>query len=176
MKKTASIAVFLAPLLVATVAAATPARHVHHVRKPTTGGGISVVMDQARLVTFLRPVKTVFVGDPTVADVNIVDSRHTFILGKTFGVTNIIALDANGAQIENKQITVVNHQAAVTLNRGPDQYNLSCTLAHCEVTPRPGDPKAYLDNTEQAVTEHQDLGNKNAMPASGAGQSAVPTD
>lgn len=176
MKKIAQIAVFLAPLLVATATEATAVHHVRHIRRLATSGGISVMMDQARLVTFLRPVKTVFVGDPMVADINIIDSRHTFVLGKTFGVTNLIALDANGVQIENKQITVVNHQAAITLNRGPDQYNLSCTRAHCEVTPRPGDPKAYVDNTEQAVVEHQDLANKNALPASGTGQVSVPTD
>lgn len=144
------------------LAAGTTTKHRPPVHRIVVSSGIGVMMDQARLITFSRPAKTVFVANPTIADVNIVDSRHAFVLGKTFGLTNLIALDSDGKQIENKQITVINHEAAVTLNRGPDQYNMSCMHPRCEFTPRPGDPSTYFDNTEKEVSEHQDLGMKNA--------------
>lgn len=128
-----------------------------HVRKPATHevAGMAVVVDQARLVSFPQPVKTVFVGNPTVVDVSMVDPQHAFLLGKTFGVTNMIALGADGKQISNQQVTVHNNWAAVTINRGADQFNYMCTAAHCETAPRPGDPQTYAQNTEAVSTLHE---------------------
>jgi hypothetical protein len=132
---------------------------VHHV------SGVGVAMDQARIVAFAKPVKTVFIGNPAIADVTMIDPRHAFVLGKTFGVTNLIAIDADGTPVTNQQVTVLNAGAAVTVNRGADQFNYMCTSVHCETMPRPGDPKPYFDNTEQATAAHQENGLKNATNA-----------
>jgi hypothetical protein len=120
------------------------------------------------MVVLAKPAKSMFVGNPTIADVTIVDARHAFVLGKTFGVTNLIALDAEGRQISNQQITVVNGQQAVTYNLASGQYNYSCTRAHCETMPRPGDVSTYFGNTEQAIATHEDSGIKYATGASTA--------
>ncbi len=107
-----------------------PAHHHHvtHVRKVAhRETGVGVVIDQARLVAFDAPVKTVFVGNPAIADISMLDSQHAFVLGKTFGVTNLIALAQDGKQISNQQVVVYNNAAAVTINRGADQYNYMCT-------------------------------------------------
>ena len=84
----------------------------------------------------------------------MIDSQHAFLLGKTFGVTNMIALAADGNQISNQQVTVLNNGAAVTINRGADQFNYMCTHAHCETAPRPGDPSQFVGNTEGTATSH----------------------
>src|SRR5882724_6723787 len=83
-----------------TGAAAAPVcpvkpHHAVHVQKAAVhhaAGGVGVTVDQARLVSFPAPVKTVYVGNPWIADISMVDSEHAFVLGKTFGVTNLIAL------------------------------------------------------------------------------------
>jgi Pilus formation protein N terminal region len=153
------------PLLVTAAAATTPnavchpvhRHHMIHAKVATVhyaDTGLGVTIDQARLVAFPKPVKTVFVGNPTVVDVSMIDSQHAFLLGKTFGVTNMIALAADGDQISNQQVTVLNNGAAVTINRGADQFNYMCTHAHCETAPRPGDPAAYVSNTESTATSH----------------------
>ena len=49
----------------------------------------------------------------------MIDLQHAFLLGKTFGLTNMIALDTDGKQISNQQVVVYNNGAAVTINRGP---------------------------------------------------------
>jgi hypothetical protein len=50
---------------------------------------------------------------------------------------------STGTPVTNQQVTVLNAGAAVTVNRGADQFNYMCTSAHCETMPRPGDPKPY---------------------------------
>ena len=66
---------------------------------------LTVSMDQVRTITFANPVKTVFVGNPVIADVTVIDSKHVFLLGKNFGTTNLVALDDAGKQMVNDQIT-----------------------------------------------------------------------
>lgn len=172
----ASILAAALPLAVAPTAADVchPVHHQHHVShhvaqaKPAVThqvAGVAVAIDQARMVSFSEPVKTVFLGNPTIADISMIDSEHAFLLGKTFGVTNMIALGPDGKQISNQQVVVLNDGEAVTVNRGADQYNYMCTPSHCETAPRPGDPQAYVNNTESTTTSHE-------SSANGAGSSA----
>lgn len=163
----------LLPLMITCSAQASSHKTMHHARKHVSAG-IGVMVDEARLVSFARPAKTVFLGNPEIADVDILDPRHAFVLGKTMGLTNLIALDANGAQIENKSVIVTNTFAAATLYRGSDSFNYTCTSVHCETAPRPGDPKNYVDNTEGAVMAHEEIGAKGA--AAIAAQGPAPND
>jgi hypothetical protein len=128
--------------------------------------GVSVVMDEVRIVTFKRPVSTVFVGNPIIADATVIDPYHAFILGKAYGVTNLIALSSQSQTVVNQQITVANRSGGVvTLNKGAAQFTYSCTTAHCETNPRPGDNKTYFDDGESAVGSHQDQSIKAASAA-----------
>jgi putative type II/III system pilus formation protein len=130
---------------------------------PAYAASVSVPMDEVRIVSFAQPVSTVFMGNAMIADVNMIDSRHVFVMGKTFGETNMIALGANGRQIADDHVTVSGRRVgAVTLNRGPVQYNFTCTKAHCETGPVPGDLKTYFDDTHGAITAHEDYGVKSA--------------
>ena len=150
-------AAFTAALVLAApfAAGAAPARHaVKH--SPRANDGVTVPMDEARVITFTQPVATLFVGNPAVADVTIIDSHHAYLLGKTFGVTNMIGLDAGNHQVMNAQVNVTNRMVgAVTLNRGADTYNYSCTEEHCETNPRPGDPTSFVSTTESTAQQHE---------------------
>jgi Pilus formation protein N terminal region len=128
-----------------------PVKHAAH-----SDAGLTVPMDEARMITFTQPIATLFIGNPTIADVTIVDSHHAYLLGKTFGATNMIGLDANNHQVMNAQINVTNRMiGSVTLNRGAETYNYSCTEFHCETSPRPGDPSSYVSNTESTAQQHE---------------------
>ena len=129
--------------------------------------GVAVTMDEVRVVTFNQPIATVFVGNPMIADATVIDSHHAFVLGKTFGVTNLIALGPQSQTVANQQIMVSNRSGGVvTLNKGAAQYNYSCTLAHCETNAVPGDQKAFFDDASSAITSHQDQAVKAAGVAS----------
>lgn len=161
----ASLAVAALVVAPTTVLAAQPA-HKHPAKHATqaASSGLTVPMDEARMITFTQSISTLFVGNTTIADVTIIDSHHAYLLGKTFGATNMIGLDSNNHQVMNAQINVTNRMVgSVTLNRGAETYNYSCTQLHCETSPRPGDPQSYIANTEGAAQQHEDAAAKAAV-------------
>ncbi|MGD0190262.1 MAG: pilus assembly protein N-terminal domain-containing protein [Rhizomicrobium sp.] len=173
MGRTLFVALLASALVVPGAMTSATTLHKTYPHKVAKPGGIGVVVDQARMVTLERPAKTMYIGNPTIADINIVDARHAFVLGKTFGVTNLIALDADGRQISNQQVTVMNGIQAVTFNQGGGQYNYSCTRVHCEAAPRPGDVPPYVSNTETGISTHEDAASKSASGGS-TGTAAIP--
>ena len=131
---------------------------------PALAGNIAVPMDQVRMVTFDAPVSTVYVGNPAIADVTVIDARHVFVLGKAFGATNIIALDGQGKQVADKALTVFGRSAnVVTLNRGASQLTYACAATRCETAPVPGDAQAAYQGVMGEVNQHQDMGQKAAL-------------
>ena len=125
---------------------------------------VSVMMDEVRTMTFKTPVSTVYVGNPAIADINMIDSRHAFILGKAYGSTNIIALNQQGAQISDTRVDVLAsaRESTVTLNRGAARVTYSCTANHCEVTPQPGDGKDVYSGANGQIDQHQETAKKAA--------------
>ena len=122
-------------------------------------------MDNVTLVAFKQPVTTVYVGNPSIANITMVDTRHAFVLGKRFGATNLIALGSDKSIVVNEPVLVTaRHADAVTVFRGSSTFNYSCSDFHCETRPAPGDPKTYFDNTEGSAIEHEVAGVAGAAP------------
>jgi Flp pilus assembly secretin CpaC len=129
---------------------------------PAFADGVSVPMDEVRTVTFAKPVATVFVGNSVVADVNMIDSRHAFVIGKAFGTTNLIALDSNGREVSDTYVNVSETRGAtVTLLKGVAQTTMSCGGPRCELSPIPGD--ANFRNDYGEIATHHDIRTKTAQ-------------
>ena len=142
-----SLAAIAGAVLVSSVVAADP---------------ITLSTDQVRIVTFSRPVKTVFVANPIVADITIIDSSRAFIQGKNIGATQLIALDEQGRETFNDQVTVLNPPGSVvTLQRGKAQSTLSCVDARCQTAPVVGDATEPFDATLAQIAKSE------AMKATG---------
>jgi hypothetical protein len=138
---------------------------------PVSAHPVSVPMDNVTLVSFKTPVSTVYIGNPSVAQLNVIDSRHVFVLGKRFGATNLLALGPDKTLIENDPVTVTSrHAEAVTIFRGNETYNYVCTEFHCETRPVPGDPRDWFDNTEGAAGQHEETANRAAAIGAAPGQ------
>jgi hypothetical protein len=130
---------------------------------PAFAATVAVPMDEVRIVTFNRPMASVYMGNPMIAEATAIDPRHAYVLGKNFGTTNLIALDANNKPIASEQVTVFGQRTGeVTLQRGATQYNFTCTAAHCESYPLPGDAHTWFQDTHQDTEKHEDLGVKAA--------------
>ena len=124
---------------------------------PAYGAGVNLALDEVHTVTFQKPVSTVYVGNPAIADITMIDSRHAFVQGKAYGHTNIVALNHDGAQVFNTSVIVTGSDAGgiVTLNRGAQRITYSCAGDRCEPTPTPGDAQAAFDLANGQASSHQ---------------------
>lgn len=123
---------------------------------------VAVPEDEARIIKFDKPVAVVYVANPVVADVNMIDSTHAFLLGKAYGATNMIAMDAKGNQIESRHVTVLGSSHLVTLNRGNLQFTFACASVRCETATTPGDVKNYHDDNMSEIAVREEMGAKQA--------------
>lgn len=122
------------------------------------GSAVSVPLDEVRIISFKLPVSTLYVGNPVIADVTIIDNRHAFVQGKAFGSTNILALDASGRQVASQSIIVASSgSAVVTLQRGTAQTTYACAASRCQSAPLPGDGKDAFDAANDQIAKHQSL-------------------
>ena len=118
---------------------------------------VALALDEVHTLTFRTPVSTVYVGNPTIADVTMLDARHAFVQGKGYGRTNLVALNQDGAQIFNTNINVTGASSGstVVLNRGSQRITLNCAGQRCEPTPMPGDGKDAYDPGNTVAATHQ---------------------
>ena len=131
---------------------------------------VALSLDEVHTLTFRNPVSTVYVGNPSIADVTMIDARHAFVQGKGYGRTNIMALNRDNVMVFNTHVTVTgnNGGGTVTLNRGAQRVTLNCAGGRCEPTPMPGDSKE-ADGILGQMTAHQTAARTaSAVAAAGA--------
>ncbi len=95
------------------------------------GAPLAVHVGQSRMIRLAKPVGSVFVAEPTVADLQVVSPRVLFVFGKAAGRTSVAALGSEGALIAQWTVTV-------TLDVEPVRSALSedADLRNVEVRPR----------------------------------------
>jgi type IV secretory pathway protease TraF len=118
---------------------------------------VALGLDEVHTLTFRTPVSTVYVGNPTIADVTMIDAKHAFVQGKGYGRTNIVALNRDNVMVFSTNITVTGAEGGgtVTLNRGAQRVTLNCAGGRCEPTPMPGDGKELYDAMNGQSAAHQ---------------------
>lgn len=107
--------------------------------------GLTVVMDQARIVRLPARVTTLVIGNPLIADATVQSGGLMVLTGKSIGSTNLIALDGRGEQLMAVQIRVrPQNDSVVQVYRGVERETYSCTPA-CERTMAIGDNGTFFD-------------------------------
>jgi Flp pilus assembly secretin CpaC len=102
------------------------------------GKGITVQVNQAKIVKLARPADTIVVGNPKIADASVQDASTIVLTGKGFGVTNLVVLDQSGQPIVDEQISVSRDTTdSVRVFRRAEVQTLHCTPV-CETAYRPG--------------------------------------
>jgi Flp pilus assembly secretin CpaC len=105
--------------------------------------------DQAQLLRLPRAVAEVIVGNPSIADVTIQGGNLLVVTGKTFGVTNVIALDSDRNVIQDQRIIVERDlQGVVNLHKGTARYTLACA-PNCQTTLTVGDDGTHFDTIKR---------------------------
>ena len=120
---------------------------------------ISVKTNQARIVRLPEKAQTVVVGNPSVADVSLQKNNVLVVTGKSFGVTNVIALDAQGAVVGESQLLVeASRDGIVMVQHGRQRQSFICAPS-CEPT------LALGDDTEAFRTLKSQIEDRNALAA-----------
>jgi len=108
---------------------------------------IAVELDRATLIKLPERTATVVVGNPLIADLSIQANGLAVITGKSFGATNFIALDKDGAVLAEHTISVVGPaDPTVVVYRGAERETYSCT-PECSRRITLGDAAPYFNAT-----------------------------
>ena len=124
-------------------------------------GDLIVRYDQSQLLRLPRPVAEVIVGNPSIADVSVQGGNLLVVTGKTFGVTNIIALDGERNIIEDNRVIVQRDEGrVVNLHKGGARQSYTCTPS-CSPTLTIGDDSGFFET----VSKHAERKTKFSDPA-----------
>lgn len=136
----------------------------------TASESLRVTIDKNHVLRTDRPVETVIVGNPHIADVSAQSNQLMFVLGRTSGETNILGFDKEGNVVFDKDVIVVPHTTrTVTLHRGTATETFACA-PRCEVELHPGDDSAKYDAIQKASSSHADLASGAASGAAKASE------
>jgi hypothetical protein len=117
---------------------------------------LSVTLDQAKIARIPDGTVTLVIGNPIVADVTMLKGTGSMVVtGKGFGETNLIALDAQGAIIDEKTVRVVPTGSVLVVQRGMERESYSCT-PDCMPTVQLGDGRLFSDASGQ-ITQRNAL-------------------
>ncbi len=107
--------------------------------------------DQSQLLRLPRPLAEVIIGNPSIADVSVQGGNLLVVTGKTFGVTNIIALDAQRNVIQDQRVVVEqDDQRTVVLYKGAARHTFTCSPT-CAPAIVLGDSPLYFESVAKAA-------------------------
>jgi len=114
---------------------------------------VDVVIDEARLIRLDADAAEIIVGNPAIADVTAQSARILVITGKSYGATNLIALDHSGREILSARLGVGESAVRVVkLYKGTHRQSLHCA-PECQRTLAVGDDKAQFEQLAETVTK-----------------------
>lgn len=111
---------------------------------PSHAGTLTVALDHSVRLALAGPAGSVVVGNPTVADVTVVDSHTVFVSGRGPGSTDVTVLDPLGRTLFSGDVNVTTQAGAhVIVHRGVDaRADLAC------------DPKCVPTGGSTGATAH----------------------
>ncbi len=153
----------LASHLIALVAAGTIAGAAL-AQEADTQPSIAVHVDNAKVMRLPAKTATVVIGNPIIADVTLQKNGVVILTGKSFGRTNLIALDSTGAMIAETTISVQAPREASTVmvQRGLARESYSCT-PNCQPSVQLGDSTAFFGENSTQATERRRLAGTGAQ-------------
>jgi len=129
-----------------------------------------VYYDQSQLLRLPRPVAEVIIGNHSIADVTIQGGNLLVVTGKSFGMTNVIALDAERNIIQDQRIFVErDEKRMINVHKGTIRQSFSCT-PNCSPTLTIGDDADYFQNINKQTVVKYTIAAGSATPPTGGGQ------
>lgn len=139
---------------------------------PVSAGDLIVRYDQSQLLRLPRPASEIIIGNPSIADVSLQGGNLLVVTGKTFGITNVIALDSDRNIIQDQRVIVERDEhRVVNLHKGATRFTYSCSPT-CETNLTIGDDKAYFELVQKHNSDKTRFseGSADAAGSGGAAQ------
>ena len=113
---------------------------------------IEVTLDQAKIAKLPHGTTTLVLGNPTFADITPVKGTDSWIItAKGFGQTDLIALGADGAVLDQKELRVLRPKTVLVLQKGDSRVSLACN-PDCMPTMQLGDDDDHFTKTGTQIT------------------------
>jgi hypothetical protein len=104
-----------------------PALATDPVTESTMSGSVTVRLDQAKLLRLPERTTTLIIGNPLIADASVQPGGVVVITAKSYGMTNLVALDRIGTMLAEYPIQVIGPgDATVVIYRGIERESYSC--------------------------------------------------
>lgn len=104
-----------------------------------------VKYDQSQIWRLERPASEIIIGNASIADVTIQSHDLLVVTGKSFGITNIIALDRERNIVAERRVLVQrDEQKVVNLHKGGKRESYNCS-PQCNPTITIGDDSQYFE-------------------------------
>lgn len=131
---------------------------------------LRVTLDQAKVAQVPTGTTTLVVGNPSIADVTMLKGGVGMIVtGRGYGQTNLIAIDAQGGILDEKQIRVVPGHSVLVVQRGNSRSSYSCHPL-CLPEPQLGDDTSVFSDAAAQISSRNSLAGGSIAAASGSGK------
>lgn len=119
---------------------------------------LRIQLDIATVLRIPEGTDTLAIGNPSIADVTKPQAGgYSVVTGKSYGATNLLALDANGETLKEMMIFVgAPAERTVVVQRGMTRETWSCA-PRCEPTVTLGDAPEYFGSSSGQIGSRNGL-------------------
>jgi hypothetical protein len=118
---------------------------------------LRITVDQAQIAKLPADTATVIIGNPAIADITTLRGGAGMVVtGKGYGRTNLIALDAQGNLLDEKEIRVDPTRKVLIVQRGDTRQSYSCD-PYCMPSAVLGDDSKIFTDVTSQIGAHDNL-------------------
>jgi hypothetical protein len=113
---------------------------------------LKITLDQAQVAKVPAGTTTLVVGNPAIADVTMLKGGVGMVVtGKGYGQTNLVAIDAQGNILDEKQIQVTPTRNVLVVQRGDARASYTCNPL-CMPTVQLGDEDGVFNSAGKQIS------------------------
>lgn len=119
---------------------------------PAAADDLIVKFDQSQILKLPRPAAEIIIGNPSIADVSLQGASMMVVTGKSFGLTNIIVLDAERNVVMDQRVMVRRDENRIVhVYKSAARSSYACT-PQCNPTLTPGDDEKFFTAYQSLAT------------------------